>query len=135
MPRRSAFTSFGSAEYRRDRGESIYDPGYRGKRAEPMRCLSCNAEMILIKVVKDETLMARGFEHHTYMCSACADIERRFVFNKHDSEPELGAAPSTAPPIVPASVQTQPAATRSLLRRVISNATSKSWIRWPNSAG
>ena len=99
-----------------------------------MRCLSCDAEMILMKVVKDATLMVRGFERHTYMCSACADIERRFVFNKHDSERELDAAPPTAPPIAPASVQTQPAATRSLLSRVISNATGKSWMRWPTSA-
>ena len=98
-----------------------------------MRCLSCDAEMILMKVVKDATLMVRGFERHTYMCSACAEIERRFVFVKHDRR-ELDAAPPTAP-IVPASVQTQPAATRSLLSRVISNATSKSWMRWPKPAG
>ena len=85
-----------------------------------MRCLSCGAEMILMKVVEDETMMVRGFERHTYMCSGCADIERRFVFNKHHSEREFGAAPSTAPPIAPASVRTQPATTRSLLSRVIS---------------
>ena len=76
--------------------------------------------MILIKVVEDETMMVRGFERHTYMCSACADIERRFVFNKHDSEGELDVAPPTALPIAPASLQTQPAAPRSLLNRVIS---------------
>ena len=93
---------------------------YRGKWVEPMRCLSCDAEMILIKVVEDETMMVRGFERHTYMCSACADIERRFVFNKHDSERELDAAPPTALLIAPASLQTQPAATQSLLSRVIS---------------
>ena len=108
----------------------IHDSGYLGKRAELMRCLSCNAEMILINVVEDETLMARGFERHTYMCSGCADIERRFVFNKHDSDRDFDAAPPTAPPIEPASVETQPATTRSLLSRV-----SKSWMRWPNSAG
>ena len=85
-----------------------------------MRCLSCDAEMILIKVVEDETMMVRGFERHTYMCSACADIERRFVFNKHDSERELDAVPPTALLIAPASLQTQPAAPRSLLNRVIS---------------
>jgi len=108
----------------------IHDSGYLGKRAELMRCLSCNAEMILINVVEDETLMARGFERHTYMCSGCADIERRFVFNKHDSDHDFDAAPPTAPSIEPASVETQPATTRSLLSRV-----SKSWMRWPNSAG
>jgi len=75
--------------------------------------------MILIKVVEDETMMVRGFERHTYMCSACADIERRFVFNKHDSEGELDVAPPTALPIAPASLQTRPAAPRSLLNRVI----------------
>jgi hypothetical protein len=31
-------------------------------------------------------MMVRGFERHTYMCSACSDIEKRFVFNKHDSD-------------------------------------------------
>ena len=52
----------------------------------PMRCLLCNAEMTLISAVKDESLMASGFEHHTYMCSGCGDTERRFVFNKNDKQ-------------------------------------------------
>ena len=52
------------------------------KRVGPMRCLLCRGEMILISVVRDETMMVPGFEHHTYVCSACNDIERRFVFNK-----------------------------------------------------
>ena len=65
-------------------------------------------------------MMVLGFERHTYMCSACGDIERRFVFNKHDNERELDAVPSTALLIAPASLQTQPAATQSLLNRVIS---------------
>ena len=84
--------------------------------------MSCGAEMILLKVVEDETMMVRGFERHTYMCSACAEIERRFVFNKRDSEREreLDAVPPTALLIAPASLQTQPAAPRSLLNRVIS---------------
>jgi hypothetical protein len=57
-----------------------------------MRCLMCGAEMILMKMVKDETMMVSGFEHHTYMCSVCNDIERRFVFNKHSREPATEAA-------------------------------------------
>jgi hypothetical protein len=83
-----------------------------------MRCISCGAEMILIKVVEDETMMVRGFERHTYMCSACSDIEKRFVFNKHDSEHEVDAAPPAAPLTAP--VLNQPAAAQSLLSRVIS---------------
>jgi hypothetical protein len=54
-----------------------------------MRCLLCNAEMILMDVVQDDTMLVAGFEHRTFMCSACHDVERRLVF--------AGAAtPSTA---------------------------------------
>jgi len=42
-----------------------------------MRCLLCEAEMVLVSVVEDQTMMVPGFEHHTYMCSSCSEIERR----------------------------------------------------------
>jgi hypothetical protein len=45
-----------------------------------MRCLACGAEMNLMKAVQDDTMPVPGFEHHTFMCSACGDIERRLVF-------------------------------------------------------
>lgn len=57
-----------------------------------MRCLTCGAEMVLMNVVRDETMAVAGFEHHTFMCSGCKDIERRLVFNKQ-SEDDL--APET----------------------------------------
>ena len=53
-----------------------------------MRCMLCNAEMTLIAAVKDESLMASGFERHVYMCSECGDTERRFVFNRSET-PEI----------------------------------------------
>src|SRR5262249_12958673 len=45
-----------------------------------MRCLLCNAEMTLMNVVQDDTMLVAGFEHHTFMCSSCHDIEQRLVF-------------------------------------------------------
>ena len=58
-----------------------------------MRCMIFGAEMTLIGVVEDDTFnLVRGFEHHTYMCSKCGDIERRFVFNEHSKERDTEAA-------------------------------------------
>lgn len=54
-----------------------------------MRCLACGAGMILVKVVPDDTMAVAGFEHHTFMCSDCNDIERRLVFSK-DGESRQG---------------------------------------------
>jgi len=45
-----------------------------------MRCLLCNAEMTLMNVVQDDTMLVAGFEHHTFMCSSCHDVEQRLVF-------------------------------------------------------
>jgi hypothetical protein len=39
-----------------------------------MRCLVCDAEMILMKIVPDDTMPVPGFEHQTFMCSACHDV-------------------------------------------------------------
>ena len=47
-----------------------------------MRCMACGAEMILMKVVQDDTTSVLGFERHTFMCSACHDVERRLMFTK-----------------------------------------------------
>jgi hypothetical protein len=59
-----------------------------------MRCLLCDAEMILMNVVQDDTMLVAGFEHHTFMCPSCHDVERRFVF--------VGAAKATPVPATPA---------------------------------
>jgi hypothetical protein len=45
-----------------------------------------------------------GFEHHTFACSECHDVERRLVFTKHGRESATQPMPvRKAPPIVPAS--------------------------------
>src|SRR5262249_52193304 len=63
-----------------------------------MRCLLCEAEMILMKVVPDETMAVPGFAHHTFMCSACYDVERRLIFT-NPSDPAAVAPVPVAPSI------------------------------------
>jgi hypothetical protein len=36
--------------------------------------------MSLMNVVRDDTMVVAGFEHHTFICSSCHDVERRLVF-------------------------------------------------------
>jgi hypothetical protein len=45
-----------------------------------MRCLVCNAEMVLMEAVLTDPTILPGFEHRTFACFACRDIERRLVF-------------------------------------------------------
>ena len=52
-----------------------------------MRCLACGAEMHLIEVVPDETMMVPGYEQHTFECSSCRDRVRQLVFIPRAIEP------------------------------------------------
>jgi hypothetical protein len=76
-----------------------------------MRCMACGAEMALMNVVQDDTMAVSGFEHHTFMCSGCGDVEQRLVFAKPGEPSSSNAAspvlakpaeplPSDAPPPV-----------------------------------
>jgi hypothetical protein len=49
-----------------------------------MRCTACGAELILTNVVPDDTVAARGVEHHTFICCGCHVTERRIVFIKEN---------------------------------------------------
>jgi hypothetical protein len=88
-----------------------------------MRCTVCGAAMVLMKVVPDDAMAVHGFEHHTFMCSACRDVEQRLVFTKHGREADAEAMPvHAAPPIVPAlPVQNERIASSApgLFRRVV----------------
>ena len=77
--------------------------------AHAMRCLVCNAEMILMKVVQDDTMPVPGFEWRTFMCSECHDVERRFVFTKHAREDEPETV-QVAPPIAGEQSNNEPIA-------------------------
>ena len=83
-----------------------------------MRCLVCGAEMILTNVVPDDTMEVTGFEHHTFTCSECQDVEGRLVFAEQGRGKPVPE--QVAPPIVPASTaQDEPVAASGLLTRVI----------------
>jgi hypothetical protein len=73
--------------------------------------MACGAEMALMNVVQDDTMAVSGFEHHTFMCSGCGDVEQRLVFAKPGEPSSSNAAspvlakpaeplPSDAPPAV-----------------------------------
>src|SRR6202011_2321849 len=69
-----------------------------------MRCMACGAEMILTNVVQDDMMGVPGFEHQTFMCSECHDLERRFVFTKQDRDGDGEPMPEQASPsVAPAS--------------------------------
>src|SRR5262249_9189153 len=72
-----------------------------------MRCLLCDAEMILVNVVQDDTMAVTGFEHRTFMCSSCHDVERRLVFVGAaeailvSATPSIDSEPSDSGPVPP----------------------------------
>jgi hypothetical protein len=54
--------------------------------------------MLLMQSVQDETMAVAGFEHHTFMCSSCHDIEHRLVFAKQDPAATVPTEVSKAEP-------------------------------------
>jgi hypothetical protein len=49
-----------------------------------MQCLACRADnkMLLMDVLRDDTIKVPVIEHQIYMCSACRHIARRLVFRR-----------------------------------------------------
>jgi hypothetical protein len=80
--------------------------------------------MILVKAVPDDTMAVAGFEHHTFMCSACGDSERRLVFSKHIEESRAGAVPIYAAPSIAPAAALQEAAPQETER------TAPGLLRW-----
>lgn len=63
-----------------------------------MRCISCGAEMDVVRVDRDDTMMVPGYERQTLQCSTCKEVEQRLVFSG-----ENGLRPTesvTAPSLV-----------------------------------
>jgi hypothetical protein len=52
-----------------------------------MLCLGCGAQMRLVQVVKDTTMLVSGYEHHTWQCSGCSTVERRMTFTSESTLP------------------------------------------------
>jgi len=65
-----------------------------------MRCMACGGDMVLMGVVADDTMPVRGFEHHTFECSECKDVERRLAFTKHGREGDIASVPEHAAPSI-----------------------------------
>ena len=66
-----------------------------------MQCLVCGAEMHAGQALGDDCLP--GFEHRTFTCSVCGDVEGRLILKSHavrtDADPVLFPdAPPTPPP-------------------------------------
>lgn len=60
-----------------------------------MRCIACGAEMQVVRVERDDTMMVPGYERQTLQCPACNEVERRLVFSSEGiSGPEAVSAPS-----------------------------------------
>jgi hypothetical protein len=52
-----------------------------------MLCVPCGAQMHLVEVRGDDTMMVRGYEHHTFECRSCGEIERRLTFSSAKRAP------------------------------------------------
>src|SRR5262245_25055844 len=61
-----------------------------------MRCVACGAEMILVNVVPDETMIVSGFERYTMQCLGCGELEERFAFKGAASRGAETAADAAA---------------------------------------
>jgi hypothetical protein len=90
-----------------------------------MQCLSCGAQMRLEQVAGDDSVPVAGFEHHTFRCSACGDVERRRVFNRQAGRTPAAAVATpvvleSAPPISPSGTsEDESAATPALAKRML----------------
>jgi hypothetical protein len=67
-----------------------------------MRCISCGAEMRLLQVDRDDSMMVPGYERQTLQCSGCNEVEHRTVFSGENSS--RPAEPSLVPSTPVASI-------------------------------
>ena len=67
------------------------------ERLSAMRCLFCNAEMVLMEAVQADPTTLPSFEHRTFLCQACHGVERRLAYAgaRAPSAPSHSASPAT----------------------------------------
>jgi len=73
-----------------------------------MRCLACGAEMRVVEVVADDTMMVPGYEHHTLQCMGCDEVERRLVFSREGTSRPAKPAPPRRPPVASTAPPAEP---------------------------
>ena len=59
-----------------------------------MRCLTCGLNMQVVQVEKDNTLLVPGYEHHTWRCEGCGEVERRMTFIPEKKQVETMSHPA-----------------------------------------
>src|SRR5207247_3769146 len=65
-----------------------------------MRCLACGAEMRLVQVAKDTTMLVPGYEYHTWQCSGCSTVEQRITFTREGTPtPTVPVEPTQTVPV------------------------------------
>jgi hypothetical protein len=52
-----------------------------------MRCVVCGAEMHLLRIAADKTMMVPGYEHHSFECSACREAGHGLTFTRARRSP------------------------------------------------
>ena len=61
-----------------------------------MRCLFCNAEMVLMEAVQADPTTLPSFEHRTFLCLACHRVERRLAYAGARAPSATSHSPSPA---------------------------------------
>src|SRR5262245_15599622 len=93
-----------------------------------MRCISCGAEMNVVRVQRDPSPGLIGYEQQVLQCSSCHDVETRTVLSQEQAPPRQDQDAPTAEavphhPAPPTSAVTQPEEpldeAEELLRRAI----------------
>jgi hypothetical protein len=86
-----------------------------------MRCMSCGAEMHVLRVDNDDASILAGYERQTWQCSACHDVDTRTVLRDAGASPPVEPVPHhPAPPTSTSPLpEDEPDDGEELLRRAI----------------
>jgi hypothetical protein len=76
-----------------------------------MKCFICGSEMCLDPTAGEESVSVSGFEHRSFRCPSCGDVEQRLVFRaERDAAPPSPGSCIQSSAIQPCSTDEQPAA-------------------------